>query len=134
MSENLVSKFAECLIRKTLASEVKWCSLEENLILNGERITDLLNVCEFHTIHYFESYFCALLDGFVFLVNELNESARDSRFDSEGLNLYVQISSGELPVSVMFDSIELYRLKNAIESHAELPQQVAEFMEAIIHS
>lgn len=48
--------------------------------------------------------------------------------------MYVQISSGELPVSVMFDSIELYRLKNAIESHAELPQQVAEFMEAIIHS
>lgn len=67
MSEKIAPKFAECLIRKTLASEIKWYPLEENLILNGEKISDLLDVCEFHTIHYFESYFCALLDGFVFV-------------------------------------------------------------------
>lgn len=68
------------------------------------------------------------------LVSELNESGRDSRFDSEGFNLYVQTSPNEPPVSVMFDAIELYCLSNAIGSKATLPQQVVEFMESIIDS
>lgn len=132
MNGSLVSQFAESLIKKTLSSEIVWRPLTEDMSFGGEKISDLLGTCEFHTVHYFESYFCALSDGFVFLISEINESGRDSRFDTEGFNLYVQTSATDPLVSVMFDTAELYRLSNAIVSKTEVPQKVAEFMKLFI--
>lgn len=128
MNTNIASEFANSLIKKTLSDEIKWFPLTDELKIGGEPITDLLGMDEFHSIYFWESHYCNLNSGHVFLVSELNESGRDSKFDTEGFNLYLQTSDDESLVSVMFDTAELYRLKNAIDSKSDLPQATVEFM------
>lgn len=132
MNANIANDFANSLIRKTLSDEIKWKPLTQEANIGGEPITDLLGTCEFHTVQFFESYFCSLHPGHVFLVSEINESGRDSRFDTEGFNLYIQIADGNPLVSILFDTAELYRLKNAIESKSDLPQDAVTFMKSFL--
>lgn len=132
MSTNMANEFANSLIRKTLSDKIKWQPLTDGVNIGGEPITDLLGACEFHTVHFFESYFCSLHPGHVFLVSEINESGRDSRFDTEGFNLYIQTADGNPLVSILFDTAELYRLKNAIDSKADLPQDAVAFIKSFL--
>ena len=133
MNANIATEFANSLIRKTLSDEIKWQPLTDVMNVGGEPITDLLGICEFHTVSFFESHFCALHPGHVFLVSEINESGRDSRFDTEGFNLYIQTADGNPLVSILFDTAELYRLKNAIDSKADLPQDAVAFMKSFLN-
>lgn len=132
MNTNIATDFANSLIRKTLSDKIKWQPLTDKVSIGGEPITDLLGTCEFHTVSFFESHFCDLHPGHVFLVNEINESGRDSRFDTEGFNLYIQTAGGNPLVSILFDTAELYRLKNAIDSKANLPQDAVAFMKSFL--
>ncbi len=134
MSTNIASEFANSLIKKTLSDEIKWKPLTEGLKIDGESIAILLGTCEFHTVDYFQSHFCDLHPGYAFLVSELNESGLDSRLDTEGYNLYLQTSPGEELVSILFDTAELYRLKNAIVSKTDLPQAAVEFMKDFLEA
>lgn len=132
MNANIVNEFANSLIKKTLSDEIKWQPLTDGTNIGGESITDLLGTCEFHTVSFYESHFCNLHPGHVFLVSEVNESGRDSRFDTEGFNLYIQTADGQPLVSILFDTSELYRLKNAIDSKADLPQDAVAFMKSFL--
>lgn len=132
MNTNIATDFANSLIRKTLSDKIKWQPLTDKVSIGGEPITDLLGTCEFHTVSFFESHFCDLHPGHVFLVSEINESGRNSRFDTEGFNLYIQTAAGNPLVSILFDSAELYRLKNAIDSKADLPQDAVAFMKSFL--
>jgi hypothetical protein len=132
MKTDLSNKFVDSLIKKTLAGEIKWNLLPDQLKIGGEAITDLLGTCEFHKVYFFESYFCTLSPGHVFLVSELNESGRDSKYDTEGYNLYLQVADGDPLVSVMFDTSDLYRLQNAIVAKLDIPQKTIEFMREFI--
>lgn len=132
MSTNISNEFANTLIKKTLSEEINWKPITDGLKINGEPITDLLGTCEFHTVYFWESYFCDLHPGRAFLVSELNESGRDGRFDTEGFNLYIQTADGKPLVSILFDTAELYRLKNAIDSKADLPQDAVSFMKSFL--
>ena len=132
MNANIAIEFANSLIKKTLSDEIKWQPLTDGVSIGGVPITDLLGTCEFHTVSFFESYFCALHPGHVFLVSEINESGRDSRFDTEGFNLYIQTANGTPLVSILFDSAELYRLKNAIDSKVDVPQDAVAFMKSFL--
>lgn len=132
MNEKLSFKFVESLIKKTISSEILWQPLSEDMLINGERAAIVLGQCEFHMINFIDSYVCSLQGGYVFLVDERNESGRDSRFDTEGYNLYVQTPADEFPTSVMFDEAELYRLSNAIRAKSPLPQSAVKFMKLFI--
>jgi len=132
MNTNIANEFANSLIKKTLSDEITWLPLTDGVNIGGELITDLLGTCEFHTVSFFESYYCDLHPGHAFLVSEINESGRDSRFDTEGFNLYIQTSDGSPLVSILFDTAELYRLKNAIDSKADLPQDAVAFMKSFL--
>ena len=132
MHTDIASDFANSLIRKTLSNEIKWQPLTDSINIAGEPITDLLGTCEFHTVHFWESHYCALHPGYAFLVSEINESGRDGRFDTEGFNLYIQIGDGRPLVSILFDTAELYRLKNAIDSKADIPQDAVNFMKSFL--
>lgn len=132
MNTNIANEFANSLIKRTLSDEIKWHSLSAGVNIGGEPITDLLGIDEFHTISFFESHFCDLHPGYAFLVSEKNESGRDNKFDVEGFNLYIQISDGSPLVSVLFDTAELYRLKNAIDSKVDLPQDAVAFMKSFL--
>ncbi len=128
MDSNVASEFANVLIAKTLAQEIRWHSLINVSNLDGNRISDVLCLDEFHSISLCDSYFCNLNPGYVFLVDEVNESGKDSRLNTEGFNLYLQISSEKPAISILFDTSELYRLKNAIDSKTSLPMETVEFM------
>lgn len=132
MNSNIANEFANSLIRKTLSGEIKWQPLTDGVNIGGESIANLLGICEFHTVSYFESHFCELDSGHVFLVSEFNESGRNSKFNTEGFNLYIQTADRKQLVSILFDAAELYRLKNAIDSRADLPQDVVAFMKSFL--
>lgn len=132
MNANIANEFANSLIRKTLSGAIKWQPLTDGTNIGGEPITILLGICEFHTVNFYESYFCNLHSGHVFFISEINESGRDSRFNTEGFNLYVQTADGNPLVSILFDTVELYRLKNAIDSRSDLPQDTIAFMKSFL--
>lgn len=132
MTINIASEFTDALIKKTLSDEIKWHQLTTESKIGGEQITDLLSIDEFHRVAFFESYFCDLNPGRAFLISETNESGRDNRYDTEGLNLYIQPSEKKPLTSILFDTVELYRLNNAIASKADLPQDVVNFMKSFL--
>lgn len=130
MNSSLVTNFVNNLIQKTLTGEIKWYPLSEKMQIDDSLISDYLNQDEFHIIRYFESYYCRIRLGYVFLVSERNENGRDSEY-SEGYNLYLQPSPRQPFSSVMFDTTELYRLKNAIELKIDPTEDVVTFMKSI---
>lgn len=131
MDVNFISDFVNSLIGKTLSGEVKWRQLSESMQIDDTVISDYLGQDEFHIIHYYESYYCAIKLGLIFLVSERNESGRDGEI-SEGYNLYLQPLPKQPLSSVMFDTTELYRLKNAIELKIDLTEDVVTFMKSIM--
>lgn len=131
MDSNFVVEFVNNLIKKTLSGDIKWRSLETVSAIDDTPISDCLSQDEFHTIYYYESYFCAVKQGLVFLVSEKNESGRDGSV-SEGYNLYLQPRRGQPLSSVAFDISELYRLKNAIELKIDLTEDVVDFMKSFL--
>lgn len=133
MDANFISDFVNHLIEKTLAGELKWHTLSENTQIDDTVASDYLSQDEFHMIHYHESYYCSAKLGLIFLVSERNESGRDGEI-SEGYNLYLQPLPKQPPSSVMFDTTELYRLKNAIELKIDLTEDVVDFMKSIMES
>lgn len=133
MDSSLVTDFVNNLIEKTLAGQIKWYPLFENMKIDDSLISDYLDQDEFHIIHYFESYYCRIRLGFAFLVSERNENGLNSEY-SEGYNLYLQPSSGQPFSSVMFDTTELYRLKNAIELKIDPTEDVVTFMKSIMEN
>lgn len=133
MDTNLISNFVNNLIQKTLSGEIKWRQIPEDMTVDDTTISDYLGQDEFHIIHYYESYFCAVNLGLIFLVSERNESGRDAEY-SEGYNLYLQPLPKQSLSSVMFDTTELYRLKNAIELKLDLTEDVVTFMKSIMET
>lgn len=133
MITNLPTEFVNKLIKDTLSDKLKWEYLTENMDFDGEHITNLLSVCEFHTVHFWESYYCNLGNGYVFLVGETNESGRDGTI-TEGYNLYLQISLERPLVSLMIDTVEVYRLKNAVESKIDIAPDIVEFMQSFLEN
>lgn len=131
MNTNLPTEFVNKLIKDTISDKLTWEALTDSMYIEGELVTNLLSVCEFHTVHFWESYHCKLKNGYVFLVSETNESGRDGSI-TEGYNLYLQISVERPLVSVMIDTVELYRLKNAIETKIGIAPDVVEFMQSFL--
>ena len=113
MDVNFISDFVNSLIGKTLSGEVKWRQLSESMQIDDTVISDYLKL------------------GLIFLVSERNESGRDGEI-SEGYNLYLQPLPKQPLSSVMFDTTELYRLKNAIELKIDLTEDVVTFMKSIM--
>lgn len=131
MNSSLVTNFVNSLIQKTLTGEIKWSPLSEKMQIDDSLISDYLDQDEFHIIHYFESYYCRIRLGYAFLVSERNENGLNSEY-SEGYNLYLQPSPRQPFSSVMFDTTELYRLKNAIELKIDPSEDVVTFMKSIL--
>ena len=131
MNSSLVTNFVNSLIQKTLTGEIKWSPLSEKMQIADSLISDYLDQDEFHIIHYFESYYCRIRLGYAFLVSERNENGLNSEY-SEGYNLYLQPSPRQPFSSVMFDTTELYRLKNAIELKIDPSEDVVTFMKSIL--
>lgn len=131
MNSNFVADFVNNLIKKTLSGDIKWSSLEYAVMIDNIPVDNFFSLDEFHTICYYESYFCMLNQGKIFLISERNESGRDGEV-SEGYNLYIQPGLRQPISSVMFDTSELYRLKNAIELKSDLTEDVVDFMKSFM--
>lgn len=131
MDSNTVTTFINKLISQTIDRKIKWLPFESETVLDGYPMNSWLDANEFHTIFYYDSYYCEIENGRVFLVNELNESGRSSKDDVEGYNLYLQPKKEAQLVSVAFDTPEIYRLKNAIFSSQErnLSRDIIDFMD-----
>lgn len=131
MIANLPTEFVNKLIKDTLAEKVNWKPLADSISIGEDPITDLLSIDEFHTVHFWESYYCKLKRGYVFLVSEVNESGRDGSI-TEGYSLYLQTLTERFLVPIMFDTVEVYRLKNAIETKIDISPEVVEFMKSFL--
>lgn len=115
MEPNLIDNFMKALIEKTLNKELIWNSFTDDTYFDGERASDLLGQDEFHQIYYFESYVLQKDDGRIFLVSEFNESGRDWKYNTEGFAIYIQPKPSQPLERILFDTPDVYRLKNAIE-------------------
>lgn len=131
MTANLPTEFVNKLIKDTLAEKINWKPLADSMSIGEDPITDLLSIDEFHTVHFWESYYCKLKSGYVFLVSEINESGRDGSI-AEGYSLYLQTLTERFLVPIMFDTVEVYRLKNAIETKVDISPEVVEFMKSFL--
>lgn len=131
MAANLPTEFVNKLIKDTLAEKINWKPLADSMSIGEDPITDLLSIDEFHTVHFWESYYCKLKSGYVFLVSEINESGRDGSI-TEGYSLYLQTLTERFLVPIMFDTVEVYRLKNAIETKVDISPEVVEFMKSFL--
>ena len=131
MTANLPTEFVNKLIKDTLAEKINWKPLADSMSIGEDPITDLLSIDEFHTVHFWESYYCKLKSGYVFLVSEINESGRDGSI-TEGYSLYLQTLTERFLVPIMFDTVEVYRLKNAIETKVDISPEVVEFMKSFL--
>ena len=131
MTANLPTEFVNKLIKDTLAEKINWKPLADSMSIGDDPITDLLSIDEFHTVHFWESYYCKLKSGYVFLVSEINESGRDGSI-TEGYSLYLQTLTERFLVPIMFDTVEVYRLKNAIETKVDISPEVVEFMKSFL--
>lgn len=130
MTSNLVTDFVNDLIKKTLSEDIEWQSLNNVVAINGTPIDLYFSLDEFHTVNFFESYYCAT-KGMIFLISERTESGRDGKV-SEGYNLYIRLDPMKPLSSVVFDTSELYRLKNAIELKSDLTKDVVDFMKSFM--
>ena len=133
MNSNFVADFVNNLIKKTLSGDVIWNPLAQFSKIYRISLSDLFSQDEFHTICTYESYYCRAGRGTIFLVSERDESGRDGEI-SEGYNLYIQPNSEQSISSVVFDTSELYRLKNAIELKSDLTEDVVDFMKSIMET
>lgn len=133
MNSNFVANFVNNLIKKTLSGDVIWNPLAQFSKLYRISLSDLFSQDEFHTIRTYESYYCRAGQGTIFLVSERDESGRDGEI-SEGYNLYIKPNSEQPISSVVFDTSELYRLKNAIELKSDLTEDVVDFMKSIMEA
>ena len=106
MTANLPTEFVNKLIKDTLAEKINWKPLADSLSIGEDPITDLLSIDEFHTVRFWESYYCKLKSGYVFLVSEINESGRDGSI-TEGYSLYLQTLTERFLVPIMFDTVEV---------------------------
>lgn len=131
MNSNFVANFVNDLIKKTLSGQIIWGRLVQFTGAHHISISNLFPQDEFHTIRVFESYYCRAGQGIIFLVSERDESGRDGEI-SEGYNLYIKPSSEQPISSVVFDTSELYRLKNAIELKSDLTEDVVDFMKSFM--
>lgn len=131
MNSNFIADFVNNLIKKTLSGEMIWRPLREFVKISCIPLGDLFSQDEFHTVHTYESYYCRAGQGIIFLVSERDESGRDGEI-SEGYNLYIKPSSEQPISSVVFDTSELYRLKNAIELKSDLTEDVVDFIKSFM--
>ena len=131
MTANLPTEFVNKLIKDTLAEKINWKPLADSMSIGEDPITDLLSIDEFHTVHFWESYYCKLKSGYVVVVSEINESGRDGSI-TEGYSLYLQTLTERFLVPIMFDTVEVYRLKNAIETKVDISPEVVEFMKSFL--
>lgn len=133
MNDKLIDDFVEQLIQETLSNARSWSPLFPVEEGKNQPLFYALYETEFHHVRYKQSYSLPFGEGAVFLISEVSESGRDGTvFD--GLQLYVQPSPKHELTLVVRDSVDLYRLSNAIADSLKLPEEAVAFIQDFLNS